>query len=131
MYIPKYFIQPVKGRSIQNRKLFQRENSEKTAGALATRRKIMSVDQEVGKEQVGKMPSRTVSKSVIMQIAKSQGSRKLAGSFEVKHHVLAAIQRVAMPSSTKTDKAGFGTRCSCRDVTLCIKAGNSVSFYIH
>ena len=36
-----------------------------------------------------------------MQIAKSKGSSKLAGSCEVKHHVLVAIQRVAMPGSTK------------------------------
>ena len=37
-----------------------------------------------------------------MQIAKSKGSGKLAGSCEAKHHVLAAIQRVAMPGSTRS-----------------------------
>ena len=37
-----------------------------------------------------------------MQIAKSKGSRKLAGSCEVKHHALAAMQRVAMPGTTKS-----------------------------
>ena len=37
-----------------------------------------------------------------MQIAKSKRSSNLAGSCEVKHHVLAAMQTVAMPGSTKS-----------------------------
>ena len=41
-----------------------------------------------------------------MQIAKSKKSRKLAGSIEVKHYVLAAIRRVAMPNQLEAAKPG-------------------------
>ena len=36
---------------------------------------------------------------------------KLAGNYEVKHHVLAAMQRAAIPGLTKADKTRFDTRC--------------------
>ena len=58
-------------------------------------RKRMSVNR---KKLCSKLTKRRAeSKLAIMQTAESKGSSKLAGSCEVKHHVLAAIQRVAMP----------------------------------
>ena len=40
---------------------------------------------------------------------------------QVKHHVFAAVQKTAIPSSTKADKARFDTLCSGSDVTQTLK----------
>ena len=52
------------------------------------------------KIMTSKTPGRKVRKLAIMQIVSSKRSSKLAGCCDVKHHGLAAIQMVAMPSST-------------------------------
>ena len=48
----------------------------------------------------------------IRQLAIAKAKSELAGNCEVKRHVLAAIQRAAIPGSTKIDKARFDTLCS-------------------
>ena len=50
-----------------------------------------------------------------LAIAKGKGANWLL-ICEVKHHVLAAIQRGAIPGSTKPDKAWFDTRCRWSDI---------------
>ena len=64
-------------------------------------RKRISVNREKASSTLAKRRAERKQIS-IMQIAKSKGSSKLAGSCKVKHYVLAAIQRVAMPGSTRS-----------------------------
>ena len=113
MYVSKECVQPLAGRRISKIESKSNwESSEKNGSCPDHSQKQNESKSRSIKAASWQSAEQKVSKLVIMQIARSKRNSKLAGSCEVKHHVLAVIRREAISARLETDKAWFGIHCS-------------------